>query len=247
MIDTKQRVRAALEGAGVYLRPHQGDEYVGEVAMAVAVIYKHLSSLDTQGLQTWDISVLELASIYGRAEDMARFTPDPKPAPPKLVKLDDSEAPGDLLKIVHATIKKVGEDVEKLRFNTAISQMMECTNAFTAAEKVPHQLFHTLLILLNPFAPHLSEELWERLGYEGSCLEAPWPSHNESLLVEDEIEMVVQVNGKVRSRIRLTADASREATESAARDDPKVQAHLEGLTVRKVIVVPGRLVNLVAG
>ena len=92
MIDTKPRVRAALEGAGVYLRPHQGDEYVGEVAMAVAVIYKHLSNLDTQNLQTWDISVLEWASIYGRAEGMARFTPDPKPEPPKLVKLDDSEA-----------------------------------------------------------------------------------------------------------------------------------------------------------
>ena len=161
-------------------------------------------------------------------------------------KLEHGEPTGDLLKIVHATIRKVGEDVEKLRFNTAISQMMECTNAFTSAENVPHELFQTLLILLNAFAPHLSEELWERLGYEGSCFEAAWPSHDASLLVEKEVEMVVQVNGKVRSKITLAADATRETAESAARADPKVQSHLEGLAVRKVIVVPGRLVNLVA-
>ena len=162
-------------------------------------------------------------------------------------KLDDSQPGGELLKIVHATIKKVGEDVEKLRFNTAISQMMECTNAFTSAGNVPHELFRTLLILLNPFSPHLSEELWERLGYEGSCLKSPWPSYDESLLVEERVEIVVQVNGKVRSKIILAADATREMVESAARADSKVQGHLEGLTVRKVIVVPGRLVNLVAG
>ncbi len=161
-------------------------------------------------------------------------------------KLEDGSADEGLLKIVHATIKKVGEDIEKLRFNTAISQMMECTNAFTSAEKVPHTLFRDLLVLLNPLAPHLTEELWERLGYAGSCLGESWPSYDDSLLVENEIEMVVQVNGKVRSRIMIAAGAARDQVEAAAQADPKVQGHLEGLTVRKVIVVPARLVNIVA-
>ncbi len=161
-------------------------------------------------------------------------------------KLEDGSADEGLLKIVHATIKKVGEDIEKLRFNTAISQMMECTNAFTSAEKVPHTLFRDLLVLLNPLAPHLTEELWERLGYAGSCLGESWPSYDDSLLVENEIEMVVQVNGKVRSRIMIAAEAARDQVEAAAQADPKVQGHLEGLTVRKVIVVPTRLVNIVA-
>ena len=161
-------------------------------------------------------------------------------------KLTDEDADESLLKIVHATIRKVGEDIEKLRFNTAISQMMECANAFTSAEKVPNALFRNLLVLLNPFAPHLTEELWERLGYPGSCLRERWPSYDEALLVEDEIEMVVQVNGKVRARIMVAAGAARDLVEAAAQADPKVQGHLEGLTVRKVIVVPGRLVNIVA-
>ena len=161
-------------------------------------------------------------------------------------KLNDDAANGELTKIVHASIKKVGEDVEKLRFNTAISQMMECTNAFTAAKGVPHEFFRSLLILLNPFAPHITDELWDRLGYEGTCLGQAWPAFDESLLVEDQIEMVVQVNGKVRSKLNVAADSAKETVEAAAQADEKVQGHLQGLTVRKIIVVPGRLVNIVA-
>ena len=161
-------------------------------------------------------------------------------------KLQEGEGNPALLKITHATIKKVGDDIEKLRFNTAISQMMECINAFTSANQIPHELFRSFLILLNPFAPHLTEELWEQLEYEGSCFEADWPACDESLLVEEEVEMVVQVNGKVRSRILVAATATKEELESSAHADPKITGHLEGLTVRKVIVVPGRLVNIVA-
>ncbi|MEE3179714.1 MAG: class I tRNA ligase family protein, partial [Verrucomicrobiota bacterium] len=124
--------------------------------------------------------------------------------------------------------------------------MMECTNAFTSAEKVPHPLFRDLVVLLNPLAPQLTEELGARLGSAGSCLGESWPSYDDSLLVENEIEMVVQVNGKVRSRIMIAAEAARDQVEAAAQADPKVQGHLEGLTVRKVIVVPARLVNIVA-
>ena len=104
----------------------------------------------------------------------------------------------------------------------------------------------TTIVVLNPFAPHLTEELWQRLGNEGLCMDQSWPDHDESLLVEDEIEMVVQVNGKVRSKITVPAEAPQPGIEAAAQADPKVQGHLDGKTVRKVIVVPGRLVNIVA-
>ena len=161
-------------------------------------------------------------------------------------KLGDYPGEPGLHKVTHATIKKVGEDIEKLRFNTAISQMMECINAFTSENEVPHELFRSFLILLNPFAPHLTEELWEQLEYQGSCLEADWPACDESLLVEDEIEMVVQINGKVRSRIQVAAAAENEELESSALADSKIAALIEGLEVRKVIIVPGRLVNIVA-
>ena len=161
-------------------------------------------------------------------------------------KLGDNNGDPALLKIMHATIKKVGEDIEKLRFNTAISQMMECINAFKSGNQVPHDLFRPFLILLNPFAPHLTEELWEQLKYEGSCLKADWPAYDNSLLVEEEIEMVVQVNGKVRSRIQVAAAATKEELESSALTDSKIADLIEALTVRKIIVVPGRLVNIVA-
>jgi len=150
-----------------------------------------------------------------------------------------------LLKVVHETIKKVTEDVEKLSFNTAISQMMICTNAFTQAEVVPKQEFTLLLHVLNPFAPHLSEEINGQLG--GPPLsESPWPAYDESALVEDEIELVVQVNGKLRDKIRVAKDAEKATIEAAALAAEKVIPHTDGKNIRKVIVVPGRLVNIVA-
>ena len=115
---------------------------------------------------------------------MQQVLGSPLPMPEHARSCVAGEAEEGLLKVVHATIRKVGEDVEKLRFNTAISQMMECANAFTSAEHVPHELFRSLLVLLNPFAPHLTEELWEQLDYPGSCLEEAWPSYDEALLVE---------------------------------------------------------------
>jgi len=163
-------------------------------------------------------------------------------------KLAPGDAPSeDLARIVHATIKKAGEDIEKLRFNTAIARMMECANAFTAAEHIPLDLLDDFLTVLNPFAPHLTEELWETLGREGRCMDRPWPAYDPALLVENEIEMAVQVNGKVRARITVPADASQPDIESAARAHENVRQHTAGKTVRKIIVVPGRLVNIVAG
>ena len=156
-----------------------------------------------------------------------------------------------LLKVVHETVKKVSDDITKMSFNTAISQMMICTNAFTQAEVVPLKEFTLLLSVLNPFAPHLSEELNQLLGRGGSpsrpqlALES-WPEHDEEALIETEVELVVQVNGKLRDKITVSKDAPKEDIEAAAQAAEKVIEHTEGKTVRKIIVVPGRLVNIVA-
>ncbi|MCB1130969.1 MAG: class I tRNA ligase family protein, partial [Verrucomicrobiae bacterium] len=152
----------------------------------------------------------------------------------------------ELLRVVHETIKKVGEDIEKLSFNTAISQMMICTNAFTQAEVVPRKEFIQFLKVLNPFAPHLSEEIHARLQGSGMLSESEWPAHDEAALVRSEVEIVVQVNGKLRDKISVSKDATKEEIEAAAQATNKIQEQLAGKTVRKIIVVPGRLVNIVA-
>jgi leucyl-tRNA synthetase len=151
-----------------------------------------------------------------------------------------------LLKVVHETVKKVTEDIARMSFNTGISQMMVCTNAFTAAEVVPLNEFRLLLHVLNPYAPHLSEEIHARLGGTTMLANMEWPTHDEAALVTDELELVVQVNGKLRDKITVATDADAATVEAAALAAPKVKEQLDGKTVRKVIVVPGRLVNIVA-
>ena len=154
-------------------------------------------------------------------------------------------------RVVHATIKKVGEDIEALSFNTAIAQMMVYVNTFTSVTPRPVAALRTLLILLNPFAPHLTEELWARLaakfaGFEGLAADQPWPAYEPALLVEDEVEIPIQVNGKVRDRLVVSKDADKAALEAAALASPKVQEFTQGKEIKKVVVVPGKLVNIVA-
>ena len=153
---------------------------------------------------------------------------------------------GDLAKITHQTIKKVGEDIETLKFNTAISTMMECVNAYTSAKEIPQDLYLDFLRVLNPFAPHLSEELNSLLGQSELLSEQAWPQFDESLLVESEITIIVQVNGKLRAKLQVPADSDKATLEDLAKADPSAQQYTEGKTIRKVIVVPGKLVNIVA-
>jgi leucyl-tRNA synthetase len=153
----------------------------------------------------------------------------------------------ELLRVVHETLKKVGEDIEKLSFNTAISQMMICTNAFTQVDVVPLREFVQFLTVLNPFAPHLAEEVHARLGGTVMLSEQSWPSYDEAALVRSEIEFIIQVNGKLRDRLMLAADAGEEAAQSAAFASAKVKEHTDGKTIRKIIFVPGKLLNIVAG
>ena len=148
-------------------------------------------------------------------------------------------------KILHATIKKVTGDIESLSFNTAISQMMIFVNAFTTAESIPLSAMQTFLILLNPFAPHLSSELWENVKLPGQITEQPWPGYDEKFLIEDEVEIVIQVNGKVRDRMNMSIQASEEELKAAALANPKIQQLIAGKIVQKTVIVPKKLVNIV--
>ncbi|MBA3608974.1 MAG: class I tRNA ligase family protein, partial [Chthoniobacterales bacterium] len=155
------------------------------------------------------------------------------------------------LKVIHATIKKVGEDIEALSFNTAIAQMMIFVNAFTTVESVPVSALRTLLVVLNPFAPHLSSELWEILAARfpiapEAITEQPWPKYQAEFLVEDEVEIALQVNGKVRDRVTVPMAATKEELEAIALANPRVQEFTAGLTIRKVVVILKKLVNVVA-
>lgn len=152
----------------------------------------------------------------------------------------------ELLRVVSETIKKVGEDIEKLSFNTAISQMMICTNAFTQAGTVPLAEFVGFLKALNPFAPHITEEIHFRIGGQGLVSEMEWPTYDESALIRTECELVVQVNGKLRDRIWMAMDASEDAAKELAFASPKINEHIDGKMIRKVIYVPGKILNLVA-
>ncbi len=158
----------------------------------------------------------------------------------------------NIRKNLHKAIKKVSEDIEELAFNTAIPKMMECTKAMVGAEMVHVDDYVTLLTILNPFAPHITEEIYSRLQAEfphlpqGQLCQQHWPACDEAMLVESTIPMIVQINGKLRDKIDVEAGISNEEVEALAMALPKVQQHIEGLTIRKVIVVPGRIINIVA-
>jgi leucyl-tRNA synthetase len=165
--------------------------------------------------------------------------------------LSEVEPSRQQLRVVHATIKKVTQDIEALAFNTAISQMMIYVNAFTNLEQRPVQAVRRLLILLSPFAPHLAEEIWYQLstrfpGFVGLVSEQPWPSWNEEYLVESEVEVIIQVNGKLRDKMTVAKDLDEASLEKLARASAKVQESLKDKEVRKVVVVPNKIVNLVA-
>jgi len=165
----------------------------------------------------------------------------------KIKKIDGDKAQQ---KMTHATIRKLTEDIESFSFNTAISQMMIFVNAFTGAETIPLSSMRSFLVLLSPFAPHMASELWERLNASftdarGDITSHRWPSYDERLLVEDEVEVVLQINGKVRDRMKMSILATDEQMKTAALSSPKIHERVAGKTVRNVIVVPKKLVNIV--
>jgi leucyl-tRNA synthetase len=153
----------------------------------------------------------------------------------------------ELDRVLHATIKKTHEDVENLSFNTTIAQFMIFVNEFTKAEQRSHEAMTAFVQCLAPFAPHITEELWQILGHEGSVHHSHFPAFDEAKLVENEIEIVLQVSSKIRGKMVVPADADAAAIEELAKSDPNVQKHLDGKQIKKTIVVPGKLVNFIVG
>jgi len=164
-----------------------------------------------------------------------------------LAEVVDDEPDRETLRWLHRTIQRVTDDLENMSFNTAIAAMMEFTNYLTKLEKRPCAVLKTFMLLLAPFAPHLAEELWSTLGESRTLAYEDWPTYDPAFLKVDAIEVPVQVNGKLRGKVTVTPDLDQAALEKVALADPKVQAALEGKKIKKVIVVPGKLVNLVVG
>jgi leucyl-tRNA synthetase len=192
----------------------------------------------------------QLWRLVGRhAEAFAREPRAPLPAelPP---------AARDLRRKVHQTIERVTRDVEeRIQLNTAVAALMELKNeiqrlepevAGGAGREVLREALETLLLLLNPFTPHVCEELWARLGNQGGLVRAAWPSVDAAAMREDAVELAVQVNGKVRGRIVVSKAASEDQIRAQALAEPRVAEHVQGKEIRKFVVVPGRLVSMVA-
>ena len=162
-------------------------------------------------------------------------------------KVQDIEEMKVLDKIYHQTVKKVTEDFEALRFNTAISQMMVFINECYKADSIPKKYVEGFVKLLSPICPHITEELWQIItGSNQSIAYEAWPAYDEAKLVDDEIEIVIQINGKVKAKLMVPADANKDALEQIAMEDSQVKEQIDGKQIRKVIAVPGKLVNIVA-
>ena len=207
--------------------------------------------------RVWRLFVDEKAETeYEQASTLASGT-DPAAEAARLLELirmsplirDETPTPAQL-KLLHECIRKVTHDLEHLQFNTAISAMMVFINGAMAWENRPASALRPFLQLLGPFAPHLAEELWQRLHQHlgtpvPSLTYAPWPAFDPALLVETDMELPVQVNGKLRDVIRMPVGASAAEIEAAALKAEKAQAFIAGKTIKKVIVVPRKMVNVV--
>jgi leucyl-tRNA synthetase len=169
-----------------------------------------------------------------RADDI-RLSPGVQDVPPT----------PEQLRVLHRTIKAVTDDLDKMSFNTSISRLMEFTNEISQADPRPKSLIEPFVLLLSPLAPHLAEELWQLLGHTTTLAYEPWPAFDESVIVESEIEIPVQVNGKLRGKVRVPVGADQAAVERLARADTGVGSYLAGKSVVKIIFVPGRLLNFV--
>ena len=163
------------------------------------------------------------------------------------LQVTDAEPTADELKSLHKLIKKVTFDIEHFSYNTSISAFMICVNELTSLKCSKRAILEPLIILLAPFAPHITEELWHQLGHDTTICDAQWPEHNEEYLVEKSVTYVISFNGKARFNLELPADISREDAEKAALSHENSAKWMEGKTIKKVIVVPGKIVNIVVG
>ncbi|MFS0605321.1 leucine--tRNA ligase [Peribacillus frigoritolerans] len=161
-------------------------------------------------------------------------------------KMTETDDTGKLEKVYHQTVKKVTENYEELKFNTAISQLMVFINDAYKADSLPKVYIEGFVKLLAPVAPHIAEELWSKLGHSESITYGTWPAFDEAKLVDNEVEIVIQINGKVKTKLMVPTDTTREKLEEIAMGDDSIKEQIDGKTIRKVIAVPGKLVNIVA-
>ena len=159
-------------------------------------------------------------------------------------KIEKNCADEQVIRLLHQTIKKVTEDLNDLRFNTSVSQLMIFTNYLSTLEKLDKSVLHHFLLLLNPFAPHLSEELNQLLGF-GEISKTDWPKYDESKIIEETIEIAVQVNGKTRGSISTFIDADQNTVEQTVKDNDKINKYLLDTNIKKVIYIKGRIINFV--
>ena len=180
--------------------------------------------------RVWRLYIDDRAETMKLADAVQEMQPDP-----------------ETLRKLHQTIQRVTADLDSMSFNTAIAAMMEFSNHLTKQAVRPRAVLNTFVLLLSPFAPHLAEELWRALGHQNTLAYEPWPTFDKALTKAEQIEVPVQVNGKLRSKITVPADSDQAALQQAALADEKIRALTEGKQIRKVIVVPGKLVNIVIG
>jgi leucyl-tRNA synthetase len=218
------------------------DEIVNEFGADTLRMYEMFMG-PLESTKPWNVSGVE--GIYRYLARVWRlFVGDDGQLNPKIAA---DANPGDaFMRVWHRSVKKITEDYEALRFNTAISQTMIFVNEAYKTEQLPLAAMKDLAQLMAPLAPHLGEELWERLGGRESLTYAAWPTYEESWTVDNEVEIVVQINGKIVERIMIAADTEQAEMEKLAFASDKVKEATAGKAVRKVIVVKGKLVNIVA-
>ena len=158
---------------------------------------------------------------------------------------DNNHYSDSLESIIHKTIKGVSEDIEQMKFNTAISKLMIAVNEATSSEIITKKDLETLTVLTYPFAPHIASEIFESLGHQESLVTTPWPTYDEALLVDKQVTIVINVNGKIRDKMIVNLNTSQADLEKKALSLEKIQAHIQGQTIKKIIVVPNKLVNIV--
>ena len=190
-----------------------------------------------EAMKPWNTKGIEgiarfLRRVWSLATDESRMTAATE---------DDKK-----LRVLHQTIKKVTEDYEALGFNTAIAQMMICVKELSQGESVAKHSVETLVKLVAPLAPHISEELWQSLGHTGSIVEAGWPEYDLRQLTVNSVKIIFQVNGKYRGDAQMPADVSKDVALTAAKSNERVQSFIEGKEIKKEIYVPGKIVNIVA-
>jgi leucyl-tRNA synthetase len=221
------------------------DEIVAEYGADSLRLYEMFMG-PLEAVKPWSMKGVE--GVYRFLGRVWRMIVD---AEAETLRLDARVSPSELTteqaKIIARTVAAVTDDLEGMRFNTAISRLMEFVNFFTSQETRPRQAMETFTLLLAPMAPHVAEELWHLLGHQKTLACEPWPAFDPALLLDESIEIPVQINGKLRGRVVVAAGAQSAEIEQSARNDPKVAALLQGKTIRKVVVVPGKLVNFVIG